>query len=142
MTEHQEILQNLETKLVQSTNKLHEIYILASDFQESNKQLLRDRVGEFDSLLQSMYQYCKGIDKNVRAQLELPLKVIKDIDEGHKPDSYGKECIDQFKRNHKKDTIRQNGLKNLYDSICTQIVAEMDPELANNIINASKVSQN
>ena len=138
MNDHKQILVTLEENLIKSANKLHEIYNLVSVFDERNKQTLRDRVSEFDGLLKSMDDYCKSIDKETRNQLTLPLKVIIDIDKGYKPDSYGKSCIDEFKRNHKKDTLRHDGLKSLYDCICAEIKLQMDEELAKNIIGASQ----
>ena len=139
MATSKQVLTDLETKLVETTNKLHEIYNLVSDFQEGNKQILKERVTQFDVLLKSMDDYCKSEDvRAVRNDLTLPLKVITDIDAGYKPDSYGKECIDTFKKNHSNDTIRHDGLKKLYDSLCEEINQQLDPELAKNIIAASQ----
>ncbi|BFU24232.1 hypothetical protein EHI8A_027480 [Entamoeba histolytica HM-1:IMSS-B] len=134
MTLTQTTLNDIEKMLIETANQAKEIYDISSDFQESNKNRLPKLVEKFDHSLGQLNEYCGTVAADVKKELVLPYQVLKDIDDGFKPDSYGKECVDMFRANHRNERIRSEGLNKLYTYLCDEIRANFDSELAENII--------
>ncbi|ELP90529.1 hypothetical protein EIN_018980 [Entamoeba invadens IP1] len=128
------VINDVERMLVVASNQIREIYDVSSDYQESNKSKLVELVQKFDHSLQEISVYCEGVSSQAKKDLVIPKQVIQDIDNGHKPDSYGKECVDSFKKSHQLERVRSEGLQKLFTCLCAEINETFPQDLASNII--------
>ena len=138
----QKVLADVERMLVDATNTMKEIFDLAVDYNEAEqRQQLHALVSRVDQQLYDMNEYCARCPEAVRAELTVPMQVIRDLDNGYKPDSYGKNCVDEFRHFHENEIIRSSGLTALYTALCAEIRAQLDPALADAIIRAAESTE-
>ena len=136
--ESDKVLADVERMLIDAINTMKEIFDLSADYNEAeNKQQLHALVSQTDHELNAMYEYCGNCPEQVRRELTVPLQVVRDLDDGYKPDTYGKNCVDEFKRFHENEIIRSQGLTALFGALCEEIRQQMPPDLASAIIDAA-----
>ncbi|KAL7713529.1 Mediator of RNA polymerase II transcription subunit 10 [Entamoeba marina] len=129
------VLKTIEKMLVDSINDLQEAYEITMDYNEDqNKEQLISLVEKFDQSLCSMNEYCSNVPDEIKKELTIPEKVLTDLDDGYKPDSYGKDKVDEFRNRHQLERIRSEGFAHLFNFLCAEIKEQLDPELAENII--------